>query len=119
MKKNYLTYLLTSLMLISGCNTNVSSTSSNVNNKTSTEVIIKSPNEDGGLEGNQEDWIEETHSVFHKNSFFYVTPYVGFDYCMTKRIHLTFRLDWMLAFHQNELVMPTGPRLYFGFMFTH
>ena len=55
MKKNYLTYLLTSLMLISGCNTNVSSTSSNVNNKTSSEVIIKSPNEDGGLEGNQED----------------------------------------------------------------
>ena len=71
------------------------------------------------LEGNQEDWIEETHSVFHKNSFFYVTPYVGFDYCMTKRIHLTFRFDWMLAFHKNELVMPTGPRLYFGFMFTH
>ena len=55
MKKNYLTYFLTSLMLISGCNTNVSSTSSNVNNKTSSEVIIKSPNEDGGLEGNQED----------------------------------------------------------------
>lgn len=71
------------------------------------------------LEGNQDDWIAEDNAVFHKHSFFYFTPYVGFDYCMTKRIHLTFRLDWMLAFHQNQLVMPTGPKLYFGFMFTH
>ena len=55
MKKNYLAYLLTSLMLVSGCNANLSSTSSNVNNNISNEVIIKSPNEDGGLEGNQED----------------------------------------------------------------
>ena len=52
-------------------------------------------------------------------SFFYVTPYVGCDYCMTSKVHLTFRLDWMLAFHKNELRMPTGPRLYFGFMFCH
>ena len=55
MKKNYLAYLLTSLMLVSGCDANLSSTSSNVNNNISNEVIIKSPNEDGGLEGNQED----------------------------------------------------------------
>ena len=32
---------------------------------------------------------------------------------------ITFRLDWMLAIHKNELLLPTGPRIYFGFMFTH
>ena len=27
--------------------------------------------------------------------------------------------DWMLAFHKGALALPTGPRLYVGFMFTH
>ena len=70
-------------------------------------------------EGDQTSWTPDPISTFHKQSFFYVTPYVGCDYCMTRKVHLTFRLDWMLAFHKTELVMPTGPRLYFGFMFCH
>ena len=49
----------------------------------------------------------------------YITPYVGCDYCLTRKVHITFRLDWMLAIHHSELCMPTGPRLYFGFMFCH
>ena len=38
---------------------------------------------------------------------------------MTKRIHMTFRMDWMLAMSQKRLLLPTGPRLYVGFMFCH
>ena len=30
-----------------------------------------------------------------------------------------FRLDWMLAFANKQLVYPTGPRLYIGIMFCH
>ena len=71
------------------------------------------------VRGNQGDWTQEDEAYFHKQSFFYVTPYVGCDYCATRKLHLTFRLDWMLAIHQSALVMPTGPRLYFGLMFTH
>lgn len=71
------------------------------------------------LDGDQDTWERQSDSYFHKQSFFYVTPYVGCDYCMTRKLHLTFRLDWMLAFHHNELTMPTGPRLYLGLMFTH
>ena len=71
------------------------------------------------LEGDQKSWSQDENSTFHKQSFFYVTPYVGCDYCLTRKVHITFRLDWMLAIHKNELVMPTGPRLYFGFMFCH
>ena len=55
MKKNYLTYLLSSLIILSGCNVNTSSSSSNKIENISSTVIIKSPNEDGGLEGNQKD----------------------------------------------------------------
>ena len=71
------------------------------------------------VDGNQNDWTKENETYYHKQSFFYVTPYVGCDWCATKKLHLTFRLDWMLAFHHDTLAMPTGPRLYFGLMFTH
>lgn len=71
------------------------------------------------LEGDENSWAQDANSTFHKQSFFYVTPYVGCDYCLTRKVHITFRLDWMLAFHHHELTMPTGPRLYFGFMFCH
>lgn len=71
------------------------------------------------INGDQSDWLPEKETFVNKQSFFYITPYVGCDYCITRKLHLTFRLDWMLAIHKNELVMPTGPRLYFGLMFTH
>ena len=71
------------------------------------------------LDGDEHSWEKQTDTYFNKQSFFYVAPYVGFDYCATAKLHLTFRLDWMLAVHKSELVMPTGPRLYFGLMFCH
>ena len=71
------------------------------------------------VEGSGDDWTAEQTAVFHKQGFGYVNPYVGIDYCITKRIHATFRLDWMLAFAQKQLVLPTGPRLYIGILFCH
>ena len=71
------------------------------------------------VEGSQDDWLPEEMAVLHKQGFGYVNPYVGMDYCITRRIHATFRLDWMLAFANKQLVYPTGPRLYIGIMFCH
>ena len=71
------------------------------------------------IEGSQDDWQTESTVVLHKQGFGYVNPYVGMDYCITRRIHATFRLDWMLAFADKQLVLPTGPRLYVGIMFCH
>lgn len=71
------------------------------------------------LDGDERTWDKQTDTYFHRQSFFYVTPYVGCDYCLTPKVHITFRFDWMLAIHNSELVLPTGPRLYFGFMFCH
>ena len=71
------------------------------------------------VDGDQNSWARVKETYFHKQGFFYVTPYVGCDYCVTQKLHLTFRLDYMLAVHRSELIMPTGPRLYFGLMFTH
>lgn len=71
------------------------------------------------LDGDLHSWDKHNDTYFHKQSFFYVTPYVGCDYCMSKKMHLTFRFDWMLAIRHNELVLPTGPRAYVGLMFCH
>lgn len=71
------------------------------------------------VKGSENDWEPEETAVFHKQGFGYVNPYIGIDYCLTRRIHLTSRLDWMLAFTKEQLILPTGPRLYVGILFCH
>ena len=71
------------------------------------------------LAGSQDDWEAENAAWLHKTSFFYINPYVGIDWCMTQKVHMTFRMDWLLALSKGDLVMPTGPRLLVGFMFCH
>jgi hypothetical protein len=71
------------------------------------------------IDGNEADWQPEDLAMLTKQSFGYVNPYVGIDWCMTRRIHVTLRVDWMLALTRDELLLPTGPRLYVGFMFCH
>ena len=71
------------------------------------------------LEGSQDDWVAEKETYLHKTPFMYVNPYVGIDWCMTQKVHMTFRMDWLLALSKGDLVMPTGPRLLVGFMFCH
>ncbi len=70
-------------------------------------------------DGNFNDWQPEHKSTVNKQSYFILSPFVGFDYLLTQRIHLTFKVDYVLAFHKNNLVTPTGPRLYFGILFCH
>ena len=71
------------------------------------------------LEGSQDDWAAESNAVAHKTPFVYVAPYVGVNFSLTKKIQVSLKIDWMLAFHQSALVMPTGPRAYIGFMVNH
>lgn len=71
------------------------------------------------VNGTEEDWQPEDFAMLTKQGFGYVNPYIGMDWCMTKRVHLTLRMDWMLAFADNQLILPTGPRFFFGFMFCH
>ncbi len=71
------------------------------------------------LEGSQDDWVEESRSLYHKQSFLYLNPYIGMDWCMTDKIHFSLRLDCMSALSNGSWVKPAGPRLYLGFMFCH
>ncbi|MBQ0075855.1 MAG: hypothetical protein KBS69_01780 [Bacteroidales bacterium] len=71
------------------------------------------------LDGSQNDWQPEKEAYLNKQPFFAITPFVGTDWCVSPKIHLTFRLDWLIAIHHSELVQPTGPRLYLGVLFCH
>ena len=58
-------------------------------------------------------------SSFAKKSFFVFDPYMALEYALTQRIHLIFKLDYLIAVHQQQFLTPSGPRLYVGFMFCH
>ncbi len=69
--------------------------------------------------GNQNDWEAEMTTYFNKTPYFYFAPYIGADFCITEKVHLSIKLDYSLLLHQKTLVNPTGLRLYLGFMFCH
>lgn len=71
------------------------------------------------IDGSQDDWEKEPNTIFNKQTYFYVSPFAGFDYALTKAVHISFKLDCIVCIHKGNLLSPIGPRLYFGFMFCH
>lgn len=71
------------------------------------------------FEGSQNDWTQETNTVFNKTGFIAVNPYIGCDYIVSEAFHLTLKMDYLQGFNKKELYLPTGPRLYTGFIFFH
>ncbi len=62
----------------------------------------------------------ETNSVsYRRYGFMSVAPFLGTEYALTERIHLTFKADWLLNVSNPQPDFLTGPRLYIGFMFCH
>ena len=52
-------------------------------------------------------------------NFFAVDPYIGVEYKVSKALRLTLKADWLIAVNSDGLNKPTGPRIYFGFIFAH
>lgn len=79
----------------------------------------------GGMEtayfmtGDKHDWIPETSAVFNKMPFFAIDPFIGTEYAVGEALNLTLKVDWLLGINSDGLNRPMGPRLYFGFIFTH
>lgn len=71
------------------------------------------------FDGDSSDWLPETQAVFHREPFFAAAPFVGTEYAVGKALRLTVKADWLLAINGGGICRPTGPRLYFGFIFTH
>lgn len=71
------------------------------------------------FEGEKSDWEPEPMAVFHKEPFFALDPFIGVEYAVGKALRLTMKIDWLTAINRQGASRPTGPRLYFGFIFAH
>ena len=71
------------------------------------------------FEGDKHDWQPEGMTVLRKQPFFAVDPYIGVEYAVGEALRLTLKADWLLAINSDGLNHPTGPRIYFGFIFAH
>ena len=70
------------------------------------------------FEGVKHDWLPED-AVYNKKPFFALDPFAGVEYAVSDALHLTLKADWLLAFNKDGLNRPMGPRIYFGFIFSH
>ena len=69
------------------------------------------------FQGNTNDWEPETEIIYRKQPFAYVDPFIGCDFAAGKAIRFTVKADWLLAFNNEGLNKPLGPRIYFGIIF--
>lgn len=70
-------------------------------------------------EGNKNDWEAEDKTIFNKQTFFAITPFVGCEIIISKAFHINIKADCLNAISSGRLISPTGPSLYVGFSFTH
>ena len=71
------------------------------------------------FEGDKNDWLPEPNAIYNKKPFFAVDPFIGVEYAIGDALHLTLKADWLLAINNDGLNRPMGPRIYFGFIFSH
>jgi len=65
-----------------------------------------------------EAWAPIDGTRYHKQGFMSVDPFIGCDFIVSGPMHLTLKVDYLCPLSKSEL-LPTGPRVYFGFLFYH
>ena len=69
------------------------------------------------FDGSDSDWTVEPNAVLHNEKFMLLNPYIGLEYALTDAVHLTLKADRLTPI-TGEAV-PTGVRIYLGFIFAH
>ncbi len=64
------------------------------------------------------DWEPVDDAYFNKQAFLAIDPFIGCDYIVSDAFHLTLKTDWLNCIN-GKYRMPSGPRLYLGFIFYH
>ena len=70
-------------------------------------------------EGDKHDWLPEADAVYNKTPFLAVDPFIGVEYAAGEGMHLTLKADWLIGISSGGINRPMGPRIYFGFIFSH
>lgn len=63
-------------------------------------------------------WEPVDNTYFNKQSFLAIDPFIGCDYVVSDAFHLTLKADWLNCINRKYRI-PSGPRLYVGFIFYH
>lgn len=67
-------------------------------------------------EGIRNDFGVIENAAFREYSFMAVSPFVGVEYAMTKKLHLVLKADYLMNLN-NEQDFPNGLRVFIGCMF--
>jgi hypothetical protein len=67
--------------------------------------------------GDDSDWVTEPNALLHNEMFMLLNPYLGLEYALTDAVHLTLKADRLTPLTGEAI--PTGVRLYLGFIFAH
>lgn len=62
------------------------------------------------------EWQSVDGTLYGKQGFLAVDPFVGFDIIVAGPLHFTVKADWLCPIHKGAL-LPHGPRFYFGILF--
>lgn len=70
------------------------------------------------LDEKAEDWKPLENSYFNRRGFFAVAPFAGCSFVVSDSFQLTLKADWLNCISRADKI-PSGPRLYIGFIFCH
>lgn len=63
------------------------------------------------------DFVAESNAAYREYTFMALAPMVGIEYAMSEKIHLTFKMDYVINLSNPQADFPSGPRFFLGFMF--
>ncbi len=69
-------------------------------------------------EGSASDFEAEAIGIMHKYAFFTVTPFVGIEISIAKRVRVVIKADYLTDLSGNSPDFPSGIRLYAGILFS-
>ena len=64
------------------------------------------------FEGSKKDWAAEPEAYFHKEPFVTIDPFIGCDYIVSSKLHLTLKLDYLNGIGGKELPPHRAKSLY-------
>lgn len=70
------------------------------------------------MENPSSAWEPIDGTIYHRQGFMAIDPFIGCDFIVSKPMHLTLKVDYLCALSNSKL-LPHGPRVYFGFLFYH
>lgn len=71
------------------------------------------------LENTDEDFIIEDSSSFRNYSFFCITPFVGMEIAVSKKMRLILKGDFLINVSNRQNDFAQGARIYVGMVFNH